>query len=115
MILVFIYFKDLKINILQLFVIYAPIFLLYPIAEIEALGRKEMILFLSFIGAIFLCDKKYSTKLINTYCFLVLPLVCLIYEEVVLFFPFFAAIVIIKNNLNKPLKIIYANKKKKKF
>ena len=58
LVLVFLYFKNLKINIIQLLAIYAPIFLLYPIAEIEALGRKEIFLFLSFIVALFLCEKK---------------------------------------------------------
>ena len=44
LVLVFLYLKNLKVNIFQLFAIYAPIFLLYPISEIEALGRKEMVL-----------------------------------------------------------------------
>ena len=87
-------------NIIQLFAIYAPLFILYPIAEIEALGRKEIILFLSFLVALFLCDKKNFKKYINIYCFFILPIVCLIYEPIVLFFPFFAAVIIIQNNLN---------------
>ena len=105
LVLVFLYFKNLKINIIQLFAIYAPIFLLYPIAEIEVLGRKEMVLFLSFIVALFLCDKKNSEKYINIYYFFVLPIVVLIYEEIVLFFPFFAVVAIIQNNLNTFSKV----------
>ena len=58
LVLVFFYLKNLKVNIMQLFAIYVPLFLLYPIAEIEALGRKEIFLFLSFIVALFLCEKK---------------------------------------------------------
>ena len=100
LVLVFLYLKNLKVNIIQLFAIYAPLFILYPIAEIEALGRKEIILFLSFLIALFLCDNKNSKKYINIYCFFILPIVCLIYEQIVLFFPFFAAIIIIQNNLN---------------
>jgi len=105
LVLVFFYFKNLKVNIIQLFAICAPIFLLYPIAEIEALGRKEIILFLSFIVALFLCEKKNSKKYLNIYYFFILPIVCLIYEEIVLFFPFFAAVVIIQNNLNTFSKV----------
>ena len=100
LVLVFLYLKNLKVNIIQLFAIYAPLFILYPIAEIEALGRKEIILFLSFLIALFLCDNKNSKKYINIYCFFILPMVCLIYEPIVLFFPFFAAVIIIENNLN---------------
>jgi len=105
LVLVFLYLKNLKVNIFQLFAIYAPIFLLYPISEIEALGRKEMVLFLSFIVALFLCEKKNSKKNINIYYFFVLPMVVLIYEEIVLFFPFFAAVAIIQNNLNTFKKV----------
>ena len=100
LVLVFLYLKNLKVNIIQLFAIYAPLFILYPIAEIEALGRKEIILFLSFLIALFLCDNKNSKKYINIYCFFILPIVCLIYEQIVVFFPFFAAVIIIQNNLN---------------
>ena len=89
LVLVFLYLKNLKVNIIQLFAIYAPLFILYPIAEIEALGRKEIILFLSFLVALFLCDKKNSKKYINIYCFFILPIVILLWEEVVLFFSFF--------------------------
>ena len=41
LVLVYHYIKKLKINLIQLFALYTPIFLLYPIAELEALGRKE--------------------------------------------------------------------------
>jgi len=105
LVLVFLYLKNLKINIIQLFAIFAPIFLLYPVAEIEVLGRKEMVLFLSFIVALFLCEKKNSEKYINIYYFFILPIVVLIYEQVVLFFPFFAAVAIIQNNLNTFKKV----------
>ena len=51
--LLFYYLKNLKINLIQLFAIFSPIFLLYPIAEIEVLGRKEIFLFLLFLSVIF--------------------------------------------------------------
>ena len=105
LVLVFFYLKNLKVNIIQLFAIYVPLFLLYPIAEIEALGRKEIFLFLSFIVALFLCEKKNSKKYINIYSFFILPIVILLYEQVVLFFPFFAAVIIIQNNLNTFSKV----------
>tara|TARA_B100001093_G_scaffold421476_1_gene413741 strand:+ start:463 stop:1734 length:1272 start_codon:yes stop_codon:yes gene_type:complete len=99
LVLVFNYIKNIKINIIQLFALFAPIFLLYPIAELEVLGRKEMLLFLFFIGLLFFAEKKFTSSIINCYTFVLLPFVCFIWEEVVLFAPFIATVIIIKNNL----------------
>jgi hypothetical protein len=99
LVLIYFYFKELKFNIVQIFALYAPIFLLYPIAELEVLGRKEIILFLFFLTTIFFSGRKYDVKIINYLIFFVSPIVCLLWEQVVLFFPFFAVVLIIKNNL----------------
>ena len=107
LILVLIFFRNLKINILQLFAIFTPIFLLYPIAEIEVLGRKEMVLFIFFIGTIFLAGTNYSHKILDKYIFYILPLVCLIWEEVVLYIPYILVILIFKNNLKTFKSLIY--------
>jgi len=99
LVLIYFYFKELKFNIIQLFALYAPMFLLYPLAELEVLGRKEIILFLFFLTTIFFSTKKYDAKIINNIIFFISPIVCLIWEQVVLFLPFFAAVLIVKNNL----------------
>ena len=39
--------KDLKANYLIILVIFSPIFLIFPISELEAIGRKEVLIFLS--------------------------------------------------------------------
>jgi hypothetical protein len=96
---IYFYFKELKLNIIQLFALYVPIFLLYPIAELEALGRKEVILFLFFLTTIYFSARKYDSKIVNNLIFFISPLVCLMWEQIVLFFPFFAVVLIIKNNL----------------
>ena len=99
LILLYFYFRELKFNIIQKFALYAPIFLLYPIAELEVLGRKEMLLFLYFLTVIFFSSKRYDSRIINKLIFFLSPFVCLVWEQIVLFFPFFATILIIKNNL----------------
>ena len=99
--LIYVYLKNIKFNIIQIFALFAPIFLLYPVAEIEVLGRKEIILFLYFITLLFFAEKKFSKNFINIQTIFFLPIVCLIYEEVVLYFPFIASVVIIKNNFKK--------------
>ena len=97
--LVFNYIKNIKINIFQLFALFVPIFLLYPIAEIEVLGRKEMLMFLFFITALFLCDKKFPKLIVNSYVCVFFPIGCLVWEQVILYAPFIAVTLIIKNNL----------------
>ena len=99
LLLIFIYIKNLKLNIFQIFALFAPVFLLYPIAELEALGRKEMLLFLFFIIALFFSQKKYSPKIINLYVFIFFPILCLIWEQIIWFAPFTCVVLIIKNNL----------------
>ena len=47
--LLFTYIRNLKFNIFQVFAFFSPLFLIYPIAEIEALGRKEILLLIFFI------------------------------------------------------------------
>ena len=51
---------NLKINKIFYFAIFSPIFILYPVAEIEVLARKEYFIFISFL--IFLFIKKKNIK-----------------------------------------------------
>ena len=69
--LIYFYFKKLKFNIIQLFALYVPIFLLYPIAELEVLGRKEMLLFLFFLVTIFFSSRKFNAKIVNYLIFFI--------------------------------------------
>ena len=54
--MIFQYLKNIKINYLILFVIFSPIFILYPVAEIEVLARKELFIFIGFALAIGMTD-----------------------------------------------------------
>ncbi len=93
------FIKKINFNIAQIFALFTPIFILYPIAELEVLGRKEMLLFLFFITSIFLMDKRYSPNFLNIYILIFFPLACLVWEQIVLFAPYFIILVIFKNNL----------------
>ena len=108
LLLIFNYIKNLKFNIFQIFALFAPVFLLYPIAELEALGRKEILLFLFFIISLFFYQKKYPPKFINSYVFIFFPILCLIWEQVILFAPFIFVVLIIKNKL-KSFKEVFIN------
>ena len=99
LILFFFLIKDLKLDIIQIFALFSPLFLLYPIAELEGLGRKEMSIFLSFSIVIFLSDKKFHPNFVNLFVLIFFPILCLIWEQVILLAPFFAVILIDKNKL----------------
>ena len=95
LILIFIFFKDFKKNIVTLFAIYTPIFLIFPIAELESLGRKESVLYLFFLSFILIKNTKYA----NVFIFFIMPLVCMVYEEILIFTPFIFAVMLIKNKI----------------
>ena len=99
-ILLYFYLKKLSLNIFQLFALFSPLFLIYPIAEIESLGRKETLLLLFFISSVFLTEEKFKPRLLNIQIFFIFPILCLIWEEVVMFAPFWVVLVIFKNKFN---------------
>ena len=100
LILFLIYMRNFVLNIFQVFALFSPLFLLYPIAEIESLGRKETLLLLFFVLSLVLSGKKFPPKIINYSVLLFFPVLCLVWEQVILFSPFFAVVIIIKNNLD---------------
>ena len=91
-------FINLKINKIFYFAIFSPIFILYPVAEIEVLARKEYFIFISYL--VFLFIKNNNTK--NIYKIIILPINVLIWEPVIFFFPFWFLVDCL---INKPKKI----------
>ena len=61
-ILLYFYVKDLRFNVIQIFALFSPLFLLYPLAELEALGRKEVLIFLFFISTLFFQEKNLDQQ-----------------------------------------------------
>ena len=55
--LIYFFFREIPINRLILLSIFSPIFVLYPIAEIEAFGRKEILIFF-YVNFIFVVEPK---------------------------------------------------------
>ena len=94
--LIYNFFKNIEKNIIIIFSILTPIFLLFPVAEIESLGRKEVVLYIYFLTLININNPKDA----NSFTLLFLPIVTLIYEEIVLFSGFIFAVLIIKNKIN---------------
>tara|TARA_B100001057_G_C22795204_1_gene929320 strand:+ start:315 stop:1580 length:1266 start_codon:yes stop_codon:yes gene_type:complete len=100
LILLFIFLKDFKLNILQIFALFSPLFLLFPLSELEALGRKEIFIFIFFITIIIFSEKKFHPNFVNLIIFIFFPILCLIWEQIILFAPFFAVILVNKNKLS---------------
>ncbi len=95
--LIYKFFENLRIDRIMMLSIFTPIFLLYPVAEIEVLARKEIFIFCIFLIALKI--KKKIFRNINT--ILILPIAILIWEPVVFFLPYFIAIDLINLKIFK--------------
>ncbi len=96
------FFKSLIFNKIILLSIFTPVFLLYPVAEIEVLGRKEIIIFSFFL--IYLTLKNFKQK--NYFRIFLLPLLMLIWEPVIFFFIFWLIVDYIEDGFKKNYKSI---------
>jgi len=100
-ILLYKFFENLIVDRLMILSIFTPIFILYPVAEIEVLARKEV-----FIFCIFLLTIKMNNNWKNINKIFALSLAVLIWEPVIFFFPFFLALDLVNLN-NFKLKLIF--------
>ena len=93
----YLFLKDIKINKIIILAIFTPVFILYPVAEIEVLARKEIFIFCIFLFYLFLTQNTYRFY----YKLFFLPLAVLIWEPVFFFFLFFFAIDLIQTKSKK--------------
>ena len=102
-ILLFNLLKHLHYERIIILSIFTPIFILYPVAEIEVLARKEVIVFTLFLTYLFI-PRNSNYKIFSFTIFLVLAI--LIWEPIVFFFPLIFLFEIIENkieNIDKKL------------
>jgi len=104
LIVIYNFLKDIKINFLSRLAIYTPIFLLFPIAEIESLVRKETVIFILFIIFLNLASNKFDKKYCNFYIFFIFPISFLIWEPIIFMFPIIFFILYLKNYQKNLLK-----------
>ena len=90
--------KNIKTNKVIYLSIFTPIFILYPVAEIEVLARKEVIVFSIFLIYLFI-PRTNQFKNLSLIIFLVLSI--LIWEPIVFFYPLFFLFEIIERNIQK--------------
>ena len=90
--------KNLKTNRILNLSIFTPIFILYPVAEIEVLARKEIIVFTFFLIYLLIPSnhifKNYSITLFSFFSVLV-------WEPIIFFFPLIFLYLLIENRIEK--------------
>jgi len=106
LILIYRFFRNIPTNLIIILSIFTPIFLLYPIAEIEVLVRKETFVFIGFLLFLNISSFNCSNNLPLYYVFFVLPIICLIWEPVVFFFPFIVSVLIIRLKHNQTTTLL---------
>ena len=58
--LIFVFLKNLYLERIFLLCIFTPIFLLYPVYEIEVLARKEIFIYILFLTHLFILSSKFK-------------------------------------------------------
>jgi len=92
LILIYFYFKNLKNYFLFYVCLFCPLFLIYHVAELEILARKEILVFINFLFFLFLAEQNNLRKFIPIYLFITIPFILLIWEPIVFFLPFYCYI-----------------------
>ena len=104
LILIFHNFSQIKKNIFWYLILFSPLFLFYPLGELESLGRKDIYLILLYLIYLNLNIKnKFQID------FILIFLLSSLIHEITFFFIgyyFFAIFLLKKNNLNS-LSVIY--------
>ena len=95
--LLFNFIKKININRLIILSILSPIFILYPVAEIEVLARKELFIFCISIIYLFLHQENVK----KVYKLIIFPIGILIWEPFLFYLTFFLALDIIESKFQK--------------
>ena len=101
--LIYNFLKNVVYNKIFIFAIFTPIFILYPIAEIEVLARKEIFIFIYLLIYTFIPIREKKHKF--HYKFFLFPVAVLIWEPVIFFILFFFFLDLIENNIKKINKL----------
>ena len=103
--LIYLFLKNIFYNKIFIFAIFTPIFLLYPIAEIEVLARKEIFIFIYFLTYTFIPVNKKNLKFFYKLYFL--PIAMLILEPVIFFILFFFFLDLVENKIKKINRLFF--------
>ena len=97
--LLFKFLRDFELKRILSLSIFTPIFILYPIAEIEVLARKEIIIFSLFLLYLFIPK---INNLIRSFSLIIFTLLSiLIWEPIIFFFPLLLFFEIVERRIKK--------------
>ena len=96
--LIYFFLKNLEFDRILLLSVFTPIFLLYPVAEIEVLARKENFIFSIMI--LYLLIPIHKENFQNIFKLVFFPIAVLIWEPVVFLFLFWIALDIIHKKIS---------------
>ena len=103
--LIYHFLKNIFYNKIFIFAVFTPIFILYPIAEIEVLARKEIFIFIFLLVYTFIPIEERKYKFY--YKFFLFPVAILIWEPIIFFILFFFFLDLIENNIKKINKLFF--------
>ena len=101
--LIYQFLKNILYNKIFILAIFTPIFILYPVAEIEVLARKEIFIFIYLLIFSFIPINKKKFKFF--YKLFLFPITILILEPVIFFILFFFFFDLIENKIKKVNKL----------
>ena len=93
--LIYYFFRNLNLNKIFIIAIYSPLFLMFPIAELEGLGRKDILIPFSFLVFAYFYNKLDFKNMAILLLFIYTPLI-LIHEVSIFYLPFFYFIIFLK-------------------
>ena len=104
-VLLFKFLKNLYYNKIFILALFSPIFILYPVAEIEVLARKEIFIFIYFLLYTFIPIEKKISKFL--FKLIIFPITILIWEPIIFFVLFFLFLDLIENKILRINKIFF--------
>ena len=86
---IFIFFKKIDYNYIFAIAIFSPLFFIFSLAELEALGRKDILMFLVFIVNFLIFFKFKNLKYNYFYFIITFPIVFLTHELYIIYIGYF--------------------------
>ena len=100
------FFNKVKLNFFWLLLIFSTISFLYPISELEALGRKDIFVILLFL--IFVQINFSSLNKFLTFFLIIFTISCLIHEITFFYLPYYLLIFLYNPQFKEKIKFIHA-------
>jgi hypothetical protein len=102
---VYFFFKEIDLKPIFIIAIFSPLFLIFPLAELEALGRKDILIPIFFIFFAYLYQRFEFYKLVLSLT-IIYTILLLTHEISIFYLPFFYFIILFKLNKIKLLNFV---------